>query len=346
MIPVRNHNFICEFFLLEFTIFIISATQFDGLRDNRDFFVLSYYGTPPRTPLSEHVEVSRAQEVLWIRYRCLSLRILGITFEQIKPDKRDHLVNGNSDQVQDGSYEDLEGVISQLENVFEVAEGLKSKEEQFLTKYTVHGPPKSRWIKWCEGNFSLPVITTAKLVFQMIIPSDTQFSETEIEKSLEILNAWFNESFQRYSSTLTSDVWGKDMINGSNFEHVSLLIEMVNFVAMVIALLMEIGRRRFKRSKKKKASSSEKQGVFQMLDDLTQKIVIHLKDLHKNLDDLENGNIAKGLDETTLDELFEKTQSDLVLEIWKNIQASYKQSILEVSQIIELKIKFLNSLKC
>ena len=33
---------------------------------------------------------------------------------------------------------------------------------------------------------------------------------------------------------------------------------MVNFVAMVIALLMEIGRRRFKRSKKKKASSSEK----------------------------------------------------------------------------------------
>jgi len=136
------------------------------------------------------------------------------------------------------------------------------------------------------------------------------------------------------------------MINGSNFEHVSLLIEMVNFVAMVIALLMEIGRRRFKRSKKKKASSSEKQGVFQMLDDLTHKIVIHLKDLHKNLDDLENGNIAKGLDETTLDELFEKTQSDLVLEIWKNIQASYKQSILEVSQIIELKIKFLNSLKC
>ena len=41
-----------------------------------------------------------------------------------------------------------------------------------------------------------------------------------------------------------------------------------------------------------------------------------------------------------------QTQSDLVLEIWKNIQASYKQSILEVSQIIELKIKFLNSLKC
>ena len=50
-----------------------------------------------------------------------------------------------------------------------------------------------------------------------------------------------------------------------------------------------------------------------MLDDLTQKIVIHLKDLHKNLDDLENGNIAKGLDETTLDELFEKVHNSFDL---------------------------------
>ena len=43
---------------------------------------------------------------------------------------------------------------------------------------------------------------------------------------------------------------------------------------------------------------------------------------------------------------FFQTQSELVLEIWKNIQASYKQSIQEVSQIISLKIKFLKSLKC
>ena len=57
MIPVRNHNFICEFFLLEFTIFIISATQFDGLRDNRDFFVLSYYGTPPRLSLLSNLNI-------------------------------------------------------------------------------------------------------------------------------------------------------------------------------------------------------------------------------------------------------------------------------------------------
>ena len=40
---------------------------------------------------------------------------------------------------------------------------------------------------------------------------------------------------------------------------------MVNFVAVVIALLMEIGRRKFKRSKKKKGSSSEKVSFVMLL---------------------------------------------------------------------------------
>ena len=70
--------------------------------------------------------------MLWIRFRCLSLRILGIAYEQTKSDKTDHLINGTSHQVHDGSPEDLETVISQLENVFKLAEELKNKEHQVI----------------------------------------------------------------------------------------------------------------------------------------------------------------------------------------------------------------------
>ena len=73
--------------------------------------------------------------MLWIRYRCLSLRILGIALEQSKTEGSDRLANGNSDRPTDGSLEDLETVILQLEKVFNDAKDLKSREEEVRKRF-------------------------------------------------------------------------------------------------------------------------------------------------------------------------------------------------------------------
>lgn len=322
-----------------------SPSHFDGLTDNRDFSVLSYYDTPPRKPLNDHVKLSRLQEVLWIRYRCLSLRILGIALEQSKTEGSDRLANGNSDRPTDGSLEDLETVILQLEKVFNDAKDLKSREEEFATTYAIHGPPRSRWMKFIDGNFDQPVIISAKLYRQLQISKDTTSLETEIGKLVANLRQWIDGAFEKCQKKLISKIWGKEMINGEMFELLSLLIEVSNYIAMMAVFILDLTTRKLKKkSKKCKSGSNEKAGILETLHSFIHETTRNLKDLYKELNFLEDNFVSKELDEETLSEIFEKTQSDLVIDIWRSIQASYKQSLQEASQIIQLKITFLQSL--
>eukprot|EP00794_Sanderia_malayensis_P013851 gene13851-15299_t len=76
-----------------------------------------------------------------------------------------------------------------------------------------------------------------------------------------------------------------------------------------------------------------------------QELANSIEELRSHLLELDTSVVSKALETTALTELFEKTKSELVTKIWQNMQSSYKQSIQEVSQVLDFKIKFLKSMK-
>eukprot|EP00794_Sanderia_malayensis_P013849 gene13848-15297_t len=233
-----------------------SANHFTTLVDNRDFEVLTYFDVPSRQLNKSQKSHSFSQEVLWIRYRCLGLRLLGIanSMTSCSPE------NGDKDGApSSGGYDDLVSTTGELQDVIEKASGCVDKESEILNR-SIYQPPISRWNIYLAGKYQEPIVIMTNILKSFSNAGTDNFvnSDDEIQKQIETLAVWFKDSIAKCKDNLVLLNADAKTINGPSIEHIGLIAETCNYVTIVLSLLLEPLRSRVKKPRKKKGHAAPK----------------------------------------------------------------------------------------
>jgi len=307
--------------------FAVTDDNLQKLWDNRDVALFERYDR--MRDLSEDHKESFSNLLLLIRYRYTTLRLLQscMNARQGCPD-----IELSEIKIRLTEYQQCTGLLSA--RVFS-----SSWESVHCPKITdLHHIKHQNHHVIFENLINLVVLVASK---NELDASDlSEFTETfdSVLASMTGIKDGFEQNLI---------VEGEDVFNGKSLPQIVFFLEISSVVAILLGglkgmfLMNETG---VKTRKKKGSEQKKANNPLNSIEKFAKDVEELLKQLHKRLQEIRTNNIEKTLNDKTLIELFEKTNSTTVTKIWDKVQSSYRLSIMEIVLVLEQKIQFFQSL--
>ncbi|XP_012685727.2 N-alpha-acetyltransferase 25, NatB auxiliary subunit [Clupea harengus] len=320
----------------------------DCMRDNRDLTVMTSWDPPDRHLTEAHRKQSVEEEIIWLKVRSLTLRLIGCLalLSPAPPPQNSGKTNENGVASKPAT---LHKLLPQLETALQEAADFTKTHTK---TYPLFGPPPTR--------LSVALQTgccSCQLSALWLVPPLLEMDSTGLDESSEA-QVKMSKSFKALLQQL-QDILSKckgDLVvmrdeqcntHPSHLEALVLFVETVCVVVWVVAFCAGVLRplkvsAQKKKKKKKESSISTPVVVCSFLElvggvqTVMSQALEHLKEQEIRITALKLGSLS--LDDSEEDGSIMKT-------VFGKVQSSYLRSMSELSELLRKRMDMLKALK-
>lgn len=311
----------------------------ENLCDNRDLSFMDNFEPMSQRLTDAEKKVSFKDNVSWIRLRYLLLKVISNCLP-MENEVEEVVVNGDA-EVNGDTMEMYLQLIDEYPSV-------EPSSVALLDRWSsIHRPPPSPVDMYTSLKYHRVLASLVKCCETLKHSTElddtcVQFVTDDIKLASDVLTA----NFDVIVSQLTRSHGDNQMFNGKNLASIVYFVETCHLsIVLVLAMKLALENKliTLRKGKRKKRTSKHVE-ITSALKHISKTLKEKLKSLLEKLTAVKVEVIEKTLDIEAIEELFEQTNSTTVTKVWQKIQASYKQSIEEINQIIGLKLKYIDAL--
>ncbi|XP_047142157.1 N-alpha-acetyltransferase 25, NatB auxiliary subunit isoform X1 [Hydra vulgaris] len=288
--------------------------------DNRDLDLVTNFDSISKESLQEMRTTSFRQNVLWLRLRYLVLQIVSYCFGNIV----------------------IPNALNSQALISEITEISSEAEKSDFSWNDIHTPPPCHIGFYINQNYASIFIYLLEcyMTVKNLIDTDTDCME-KVQEKLSLTLKILQENVTVIFSTLTISHGDNKMFNGKTLRKIVFYIETCNLTLIILSSIKSYLKQQFARKGKKKKESEE---LLSILANFLSNLRVDMEKLLIKLVEVKQKCVDITLDVAAIEDLFEKTSSTTVTKVWQRIQSSYQQSVMEIIQVLELKINFLDTI--
>ncbi|KAF4082175.1 hypothetical protein AMELA_G00148540 [Ameiurus melas] len=324
----------------------------DNIRDNRDLTVFVRWSPKDRELTEEDRQRSVEEELLWLKIRSLTLRLVGCLSSPCHPQSL-HNSEKTAENGVCAKPSTLQPLLSLLENT--LSQAAQFTEKHSLRQYPLLGPPSTRMAQALSSGSCQCQLAVLQLPLHL-----QELEAAGLDQSAE-LQAQISNLFKSTAVQL------QDMLNKCKGDLLEvkdsrcktqpfLLENLVYFVETICVVfwvssycastLRPLKSSLQKKKKKKKDTSAVTPAVLSGFQEFTSSLqnilsqaLDHIKDQESRLTALKLESLSlEGITQTEEESTFTKTVMD-------KVQSSYQRSLQEVGELLRKRSDTLKSLK-
>ncbi|XP_060069470.1 N-alpha-acetyltransferase 25, NatB auxiliary subunit-like [Ylistrum balloti] len=321
---------------------------YDDLCDNRDFSVMESWEPHSRCRLEEAKLHSRKEEILWLKVRKLTLRILTASVmlgqQSVKTDS--HTNNGiNHDRKP--PHEVLTDLLSLLSQHIDSCQEFSSPYQ-----YPVHGPFRTRLCSYLKERHCEAFTDMVSNVMYVHHLHDNGLDTADNEKEEKLRTSvpdLISGLISKHKGSLVTD--GENRINTSILENLVLIAETLSHVTVLVGvchrILKPLKSQWNKKCKKSKGVPLEAPCTFGSYVQLVDGLDKAAKDLHQAIRDMDPVFLTLDFSKLNLTQNLCENEEDSAIEkdMWCKVEKSYQVSAREVTEFLHNKMQYLGTLR-
>ncbi|XP_053375039.1 uncharacterized protein LOC123533873 [Mercenaria mercenaria] len=177
-----------------------------------------------------------------------------------------------------------------------------------------------------------------------------QIDNEKEEKLKTSVPKMLKEVFEKHRCSLLADNDDKKSINPSVIENMVLVSETVSHICVLLGvcyrLLKPVKTVLSRRNKKKKGNTIPMPCTFENYNCLLKEVETVCKEIHKAVTELDPVFLSLDLSSLKLSEPFadDNEYVEIEKEMWKNVETSYQQSFVEVTEFLHKKLQYLSGI--
>ncbi|XP_023226878.1 N-alpha-acetyltransferase 25, NatB auxiliary subunit-like [Centruroides sculpturatus] len=326
-------------------------TAWEKLTDNRDMNVFRSWSRSHKKIVQELREKSFNEEINWLKIRNLIVRMMAAAFYLTKSLSSNHndLTNGEKRGMSDILQELLTSLREHISNI--------NVQKLINSHFPLQSPGPSRLPRYLQGGHASVILIMAEITLYLHTLIDGSNSG-QINEKFEIqMKTGIAENFQKMIQRI------KDISANEDGEFIQLsqskyiLEELVNFVETLslCIVLVDISHTilkpsksaLMKKGKKKKENIIIGPETFQHFSEIINNIeqaIVQYQEILKNLDSSLLVSQLKSLSLTESELSIEDSQ-EIAQGVKDKIEKSYKVSLKELEDVVQNKLKYIQSLK-
>lgn len=331
-------------------------TVWEDLRANWDLDIMVSWDPPSKRVTSATKQLSFVAEVEWLKLRNLLVRCIAaahnLSSSSAKGDNECSVDNCNMANQEMRVPRDI--LVDLTKQLREMIEKLHPDDYQ-LPQDPIQGPLTCRLPSQLRGGYLRPLVELLNLVLQLHQMQKHGDGANEEKCDYVIKNAITKEIKECISNIIIN----LNSNNLSNFSKAAGLLEdlvngaeMISFVAILLGFCNQILKPtigpRTKKGKKKKEGNYQLQ--LPTVIEAYNQLVIEVENLtlllHKEVQDIQISSLTTQFAGVSLENIIKEDQHEsLVQEVARKIEKSYKQSLIEVGDLLQTKLKYLKPLR-
>ncbi|XP_021357895.1 N-alpha-acetyltransferase 25, NatB auxiliary subunit-like [Mizuhopecten yessoensis] len=321
---------------------------YDELCDNRDFSVVESWEPHSRCKLEEAKLHSRKEEVLWLKVRKITLRVLtaSVMLGQ-QSGKSDSHTNNGIKHDKKPPHEVLTDLLSQLTQHID-----SCKEYSTPYQYPVHGPFRTQLCLYLRERHCQAFTDMVSNVMYVQHLHNNGLDKLDNEKEEKLRTSvpdLISGLISKHKGSLVVD--GENCINTSILENLVIIAETLSHVTILVGvchrILKPLKSQWNKKSKKKKGEPLEYPCTFASYNQLVEGLDKAAKDLHQAIRDMDPVFLTIDLSKLSLTQSLCDIEEDSAIErdMWCKVEKSYQVSAREVTEFLHNKMQYLSTLR-
>lgn len=327
-------------------------TVWEDLRANWDLDIMVTWDPPSKQVTNTTKQLSFVAEVDWLRLRNLLVRCIAAAHATSSSTKgTDGTHNCNISNGEKRLPRDI--LVDLTKQLRDMLEGLNPDNYQ-LPRDPIQGPLTSRLPSQLRGGYVNPIVELLNLVSQLHQMQERGDAANE-EKCDYIIKNTITKELKECISRVAENLNTENLRNF--FKAAGVLEELVNgaemlsFVAILLGFCNEIlkptiGPKTKKGKRKKEGNPLQLPTIVNAYNQLVTEVESLVSLLHKGICDVQIKSLGAHFAEISLQHVLPDDERDgLVQEVAKKIEKSYQQSLTQVGDLLQTKLKYLKPLR-
>ncbi|XP_076139980.1 N-alpha-acetyltransferase 25, NatB auxiliary subunit [Alosa pseudoharengus] len=320
----------------------------DCMRDNRDLTVLTSWDPPDRQLTEAHRKQSVEEEMVWLKVRSLTLRLIGC-LALLSPTHPPQNSEKTSENGVASKPATLHKLLPQLETALQEAADFSQTHTKV---YPVFGPPSTRLSVALQTGSCSCQLSALRLVPRVLHMDsagldESAESQSEMASSFKALLQQLQDILSKCKGDLVVMSGGQCNTHPSLMEALVLFVETVCVVLWVVTVCAGVLRplkvSAQKKKKKKKDSSTSTPVVVCSFLELVEGVQTVMSQALDHLKEQETLITALKLQGLSLDNAQEDAAS--MNAVFGKVQSSYLRSLSELSELLKKRMDTLKALK-
>ncbi|GAB6030038.1 N-alpha-acetyltransferase 25, NatB auxiliary subunit [Chamberlinius hualienensis] len=330
-------------------------TVFEDLVDNRDLNIMASWEPNFRANMDEVKRATFEAELEWLKVRNLLVRCIGAAHSLSRHctgAEESHDVNCCG-SVENGSQklpqDILKDLVQQLRDLIDCCK----RDPLQLPTNLAYRLPESRIVAHIRGGYSRPVLELFELLLQLplALESNDTSAVTKCESLIKTsIPKEIQECVSRIDGLLSVEKFSILTKVGDILENLVNIAEMLSFSVILLGfchvILKPATGSAAKKNRKKRGNQVQLPSVIELYNELVSELEKMIQSLNDSINALKIESLTVEFSSVTLDNIFdEEEQSKLSSEIPVKICKSYQQSLTEIGDLLQCKLKYLASLR-
>ncbi|XP_050408491.1 N-alpha-acetyltransferase 25, NatB auxiliary subunit [Patella vulgata] len=321
-------------------------TNFDELRDNRDYKVMLNWDNPSKFNVEELQDKSFEEEKCWLRVRNYLLRILAAAVLIGQEAGTDGKMNGVTEIEKEPMTQTLQELSAKLENHIDDCVMYK---EQYQVPYVLQAPFRTRLCYYLINDHHRVLIemVDAVLYTHKLQQNNLELNDVEEDR----IKSAIPKLVAALVNTVEISDNGSTNLSSSVIENLVLCAETFSFTIILAGVcnrfLKPLKIAQTKKLKKKKSPLTELLPTFENFNELLKCLEKGVACLHLACKQINPGYLELDMSKLNLSQPLTDHADDAIYEseMWKKVEKSYEQAAQEISELLHNKLQYLHTLR-